>query len=108
MLPKPPKKYDQFAQAFPKLGEAWDAIHQAGEQGPLDARVQRLIKLAVAMGAMREGAVHAGARKAMAEGIPAEELLQVVALAAGTIGMPSTVAVHTWLKDILDTPPSRS
>jgi hypothetical protein len=27
---------------------------------------------------------------------------QVVALAAGTIGMPSTVAAFVWLKDVFD------
>ena len=27
---------------------------------------------------------------------------QVVALAAGTIGLPSTVAAYVWLKDVFD------
>lgn len=101
-LPEPPKKYTAFMNRFPKLGEAWDAIHDAGAAGPLDPKTQRLIKLAVAIGAMREGAVHSSARKARAEGITEEEMMQVVALAAGTMGMPSTVACFTWVGDVLN------
>ena len=101
-LQEPPKKYLRFMQQFPKLGEAWEAIHEAGAGGPLDERTQRLVKLAVAIGALREGAVHASARKAVAIGISEEELMQVVALSAGTLGMPSTVAAFTWVKDITD------
>jgi alkylhydroperoxidase/carboxymuconolactone decarboxylase family protein YurZ len=42
----------------------------------------RLIKLAIAIGAMREGAVHSGVRKALAAGIAVDEIEQVVASAA--------------------------
>jgi 4-carboxymuconolactone decarboxylase len=102
MLPPPPKKYERFIQQFPKLGVAWDAIHEAGAEGPLDARTQRLVKLAVAMGALREGAVHASARKALAEGITEADLMQVIALASGTLGMPAAVATYTWIRDVLN------
>jgi len=33
-------------------------------------------------------------------GISIEELEQVVALAAGTMGMPATVAAFTWVRDV--------
>ena len=99
-LQEPPKKYQRFMNQFPKLGEAWEAIHVAGAAGPLDEKTQRLLKLAVAIGAMREGAVHASARKALALGISEAEMMQVVALSAGTLGMPSTVAVFTWVQDV--------
>lgn len=101
-LPKPPKAFQEFVSTFPLLGEAWQSIAEAGKEGPLDAKTQRLIKLAIAAGAMREGAVHSSVRKAMAMGITREEMEQVVALAAGTLGMPSTVAIHSWLRDELD------
>jgi len=100
--PKPPAAYEAFIKRFPKLGEAWEKIGEAGRQGPLDAKTTRLIKLAVAIGAMREGAVHSGVRKAVAAGISTDEIEQVVALAAGTLGMPSTVAVFSWVRDELD------
>lgn len=96
---KPPETYSRFIETFPELGEAWETIGQAGRKGPLDQRTQRLVKLAVAMGAMREGAVHASVRKARALGIGEEELRQVVALAAGTMGLPSTVALFSWIEE---------
>lgn len=98
-IPRPPKAYEEFVQRFPKLGEAWDAIAEAGNDGPLDERVRRLVKLAVAIGALREGAVKASVRKALAVGIGLRELEQVVALAAGTIGLPAAVAAFTWIHD---------
>ena len=98
-LPEAPKTYRDFIARFPKLGQAWDALSEAGQEGPLDAKTQRLIKLAVAVGALKEGPVHASARKALAAGISREELDQVVALAAGTLGMPSTVAVWSWIRE---------
>ena len=99
---QPPKRYRDFVARFPKLGEAWDCIHEAGAQGPLDERTQRLLKFAVAVGAQREGATHASVRKALRMGIPREELEQVVALAAGTLGLPSTVAAYSWVLDIVE------
>ena len=98
---KPPRTYERFVERYPKLGEAWTAIREAEAQGPLDGRVARLVKLAIAIGALKEGAVHSAARKALAAGITRAEVEQVVALAAATIGLPSTVAVDTWVQEIL-------
>jgi alkylhydroperoxidase/carboxymuconolactone decarboxylase family protein YurZ len=94
--------YEQFRQRYPKLGEAWEKMGEAGREGPLDGKTVRLIKLAIAIGAMREGAVHSGVRKALAGGISVDEIEQVVALAASTLGMPSTVAVFSWTHDVID------
>jgi alkylhydroperoxidase/carboxymuconolactone decarboxylase family protein YurZ len=104
MKTDPPKKYKDFTARYPKLAEAWDSIHEAGAAGPLDAKTQRLVKLAVSIGALREGAVHASARKALDMGITVEEMEQVVALAAGTLGMPATVAAFTWVRDVTHKP----
>ena len=101
-VPKPPKSYRDFVDRFPALGEAWDRIHRAGDEGPLDEKTARLVKLGVAMGALREGPVHAGVRKALAMGIPREAIEQVVALSASTLGLPACVAVHTWVRDVLE------
>ncbi len=100
--PEPPKAYRAFVTRFPKLGQAWDLLGEAGQEGPLDPRTARLVKLAVAIGAGREGAVHASARKAVAMGITREEMEQVVALTAGTLGMPTAVAAHRWILDVLE------
>ena len=104
--PKPPKAYNEFVARYPKLGEAWNSIAAAGHDGPLDDRTCRLVKLGIAIGAMREGAVHSGVRKALGMGITAEEVEQVVALAAGTLGLPSTVAAFCWAGDVIDPTPS--
>lgn len=97
---KPPRMYREFVARYPKLGEAWECIAEAGKEGPLDERTARLVKLGVAIGALREGAVHSGVRKALDLGISTEELEQVVALAAGTLGLPATVAAYSWTRDI--------
>lgn len=101
-LPKAPKTYRGFVKRYPALARAWDSINEAGADGPLDARTQRLVKLAAAMGAMREGAVRSGARKAAAEGIPLAEIEQVIALAAGTLGLPSSVACWSWVRGAIE------
>ncbi len=98
-MPKPPRTFDEFSETFPSLRKAWDILGDAAKDGPLDDRTVRLVKLGVAIGAMREGAVHSSARKAIALGISTDELNQVVALASSIIGMPSSVAVWTWLRD---------
>lgn len=98
-LPKPPKIFEQFSQRFPKIRQAWDLLAEAGLEGPLDEKACRLVKLAVAIGAMREGAVHSAVRKSLASGASRQEVEQVVALASSVIGLPSAVAVYTWLRD---------
>ena len=111
MKSKPPKAYTQFTRNYPKLEQAWGLIHEAGAEGPLDSKTVRLVKLGITIGAMREGAIHSNVRKAHDEGITASEIDQVVSLAAGTLGLPSTVAVFTWIRDRLPVAkrkPSRS
>jgi hypothetical protein len=67
--PKPPKTYEAFIKRYPKIAKAWEEIAEAGKDGPLDERSIRLIKLGAAIGALREGAVHASVRKALALGV---------------------------------------
>jgi len=97
--PEPPRTFKQFIERFPTLAEAWERTAEAGREGPLDDKTGRLIKLAVAAGAMRQGAVRSSVRKALALGASAAEIEQVVALAAGTLGLPSTVAVWSWIRE---------
>jgi alkylhydroperoxidase/carboxymuconolactone decarboxylase family protein YurZ len=99
--PKPPKTYQKFVERYPKIGQGWEAIAEAGREGPLDDKTVRLVKLALAIGALREGAVHANVRKALAAGIAVAEIDQVIALAAGTLGLSSTVAAYSWVQDAL-------
>jgi hypothetical protein len=32
-IPEPPRKFSDFIERFPMLGEAWEAIHQAVVHG---------------------------------------------------------------------------
>lgn len=98
-MSRPPAVHQQFVRRFPRLGKAWDLVNQEGGEGPLDAKTQRLLKLAIAVGAMREGAVHSGVRKARDAGASLAEMEQVIALAASTIGFPSAVAVWSWVRE---------
>ena len=43
----------------------------------------------------------AGVRKALVEGISPAEIEQVIALAAGVIGFPATVAIFSWTRDMM-------
>lgn len=101
-LPKPPDTYREFTQRFPKVAKAWEMLGDAGLAGPLDEKSARLIKLAIAIGCMREGAVHSAVRKATAAGATPADIDQVVTLAASTLGLPATVAVYTWVRDVLE------
>ena len=101
-FPTPPDTFVEFCRKFPKLGEAWALAGEAGRDGPLDDKSRLLIKLALSLGAMREGAVHSAVRKAVAIGATRAEIEQVVALAASTLGFPATVAVYSWVCDVLD------
>ena len=99
MSRKPPKAYTDFVSIYPDLGEAWDKARDQELNGPLDEKTRRLVKLGIAIGCMRQGAVSSAARKARAAGASPEEIRQVVALAASTLGFPSTVAVFTWIEE---------
>jgi alkylhydroperoxidase/carboxymuconolactone decarboxylase family protein YurZ len=45
--------------------------------------------------------VHSHARQAVAEGMSAEELRQVAALAITSLGFPAAMAGLSWINDIL-------
>jgi alkylhydroperoxidase/carboxymuconolactone decarboxylase family protein YurZ len=107
-ISRPPAAHQDFVSRFPKLGEAWGLVAEAGKAGPLDEHTTRLIKLGIAAGAMREGAVHAAVRKALDAGASQQEIEQVVALAAGTLGFPAAVAVHSWAGDVLGVTPTKT
>lgn len=103
--PAAPKTFDDFVAQFPDIARAWEMVHEAGKKCSFDAKTARLIKLAISVGAMREGAVRASARKAIAAGISHDELNDVVTLAASTMGFPASVAAFSWIRDaISDTP----
>jgi 4-carboxymuconolactone decarboxylase len=96
---RPPAAYQDFVSRYPRLGRAWRLASDEAARGPLDARTQRLVKLAIAVGAQRESAVHSAVRKALDEGVSLAEMEQLVPLAAPTIGFPASVAAWSWIRD---------
>lgn len=101
-MPDLPEAHRRFLAEFPALAEAYSQMGAAvHENSPFDPKMRQLIKLALAIGARHEGAVHSHARRALEAGATEEELNAVVALAVTTLGMPNTVAAYTWVGDVL-------
>lgn len=99
----PPSGAGRFASDFPDVWRAYQALGaSAAASGPIGERSRRLIKIAMAIGANSEGAVHSHTRQAMAEGISAEEIRQVCNLAITTLGFPAAMAALSWVTDVID------
>lgn len=98
-----PQANQNFMTEFPVVAAAYNelgtAVHEAG---PLDDKTRHLVKLALAIGARHEGAVHAHTRRLLEMGIPPAEIKHVVVLAVTTLGLPNTVAAYTWVNDVLE------
>jgi alkylhydroperoxidase/carboxymuconolactone decarboxylase family protein YurZ len=98
-----PSGAGRLADGYPKVWAAFEGLGEAvAEDGPLDAKTRRLVKLALAIGCSSEGAVHSHVRRAVAEGIKPEELRHVMLLAIPTLGLPAAVKAMTWIDDILE------
>ena len=97
-----PKHFQRFARKYPAVARAYDALDEATQQaGPLDPKNRALVKLALLVGAWREGAVHSHARRTLLAGCAADEIRHVVLLATTTIGFPSMMAAMSWVEDLL-------
>jgi alkylhydroperoxidase/carboxymuconolactone decarboxylase family protein YurZ len=98
-----PSRAGDVVKKYPKV---WDAFAVLGETcakaGQLDATTMRLVKLALAIGASSEGAVHSHVRRAIAEGIDPKLLEHVAILAIPTVGFPQAVRALTWIEDITE------
>lgn len=100
---KLPSRAGRLLSERPEMWRAYQAFGKAcAEAGPLDARTQRLVKLALAVGARSEGAVHSHVRRGLAEGLEPDALRHVAYLAAPTLGFPAAVAALTWIDDLAD------
>ncbi|MCK8482927.1 carboxymuconolactone decarboxylase family protein [Aliiroseovarius sp. S2029] len=92
-----------LAKQHPDVWSAYSALGSAiADTGGLSAREKRLVKLALAIGAGSEGAVHSHARRALEENLPVDDLHQTAFLAIGLLGFPRAVASWTWITDVTD------
>lgn len=103
-----PSVVEQFAETHPNV---WDAYNQLGDAvaqaGPLDGKTQRLLKLAIAVGAAREGAVRSHTRRGLKAGLTPQELEQAALLGITTVGWPAAFAARCWVEDEIDKAQSR-
>ena len=100
-----PAAAGDVSKAYPKVWAAYAELGRAlGESGPLDAKTRRIVKLALSIGGGLEGAVHSHARRALSEGLSAEELKHAALLAVTTLGFPRAAAAFTSIADITEKP----
>jgi 4-carboxymuconolactone decarboxylase len=98
-----PGIYKEFKQEFPEIAKAYDELAvKCHSWGPLDAKTRRLIKLGIAIGLSSEGGVKSHARRALEEGVTADELRHAVLAALTTAGFPTMIAAMKWVNEVID------
>lgn len=101
------KELPGFLQAvikkYPKIWDSFDALGNEISElpGGIDKKTQHLVKLGIAIGAGREGAVHSHARRAKQAGCTNEEIYHAALLSITTMGWPGAVATLSWIDDVL-------
>ena len=98
----PPTRFQRFGREHPAVIRAYEALSAATHRaGPLNGKTRALVKLGIAIGTWREGAVHSHTRKALEAGCSPDEIRHAVLLATTTLGFPSMMGALTWVEDIL-------
>lgn len=98
-----PSVVEEFSKDQPQVWEAYNQLGQAvAEAGPIDAKTQRLLKLAIAVGAGREGAVRSHARRGLKAGLTRAELEHTALLGITTVGWPTAFAARCWIEQALE------
>ena len=96
---EPPQEFREFAGRYPAVVEAYERLgEEVRKAGPLSPREVALVKLGISIGARMQGAAHAHARKARAQGIDGAALEHVALLACPTIGFPNMMAALGWVR----------
>jgi alkylhydroperoxidase/carboxymuconolactone decarboxylase family protein YurZ len=98
-----PSTAGEFADDYPDVWAQYAGLGEAcSNAGPIDNETKRLVKLALAIGARSEGAVHSHVRRGLEEGVDPETLKQVAVLSVPTLGFPQGVAAMSWIEDLTD------
>ena len=99
-----PEIYTRFRSDYPGVAAAQDSLAEAiSNEGNLDERTLRLVKLGIAIGALAEGAVRSNTRQALAAGATASDVRQVALCAITTRGFPAAVAALGWIEEVVGT-----
>jgi len=105
-MAQPSDHNENFRLQYPKVWSAFAKLaEECHEEGPLDDKSRRLVKLALAIGAGLEGAAHSAVRHARESGLTNEELDHVAVLAITTLGYPSAMRAMSWIRD--QAPPAK-
>lgn len=95
-----PSVVDEFSRKQPAVWKAYNDLGEVvAQSGPIDAKTQRLLKLAIAVGAAREGAVRSHARRGLKAGLTPQELEQAALLGITTVGWPAAFAARCWIEE---------
>ncbi|MFE9689615.1 carboxymuconolactone decarboxylase family protein [Micromonospora sp. NPDC005806] len=98
-----PSIYVKFLERFPEVAEAQGTLARSvRERSPFDPRTDRLIKLAMAIGAEAEGAVRSNMRKAIEHGATIDEVRSVALAAITTCGFPTAIAALGWIEEVAE------
>ena len=98
-----PAIYKDFMKQFPKVAKAYDALGDScNQEGPLDKKSQRLIKLGISIGINSEGAIRSHARRALEDGVSPNELRHAVLMATTTAGFPTMIAALKWVEEVIE------
>ena len=97
-----PKIYESFSDQFQDVFNNYKQLGVAcREAGPLDEKIQDLIKLGIAIGVNSKGGVMSHTRKALAADATNEEIRHTVLLALTTTGFPNMIAAMGWVDSVL-------
>ncbi|MDM8522436.1 carboxymuconolactone decarboxylase family protein [Desulfococcaceae bacterium HSG8] len=98
-----PKLYENFSKNFPEVSKSYQQLGEVCRKaGPLEEKVQNLIKLGIAVGANSRGAIMSHTRKALTSGASSEEISHVVLLSLTTAGFPNMMAAMSWVNEVLN------
>ncbi len=88
-----PKIYENFSDEFPEVFKEYNQLGKTcRDAGPLEQKVQDIVKLGIAVGANSRGAVMSHTRKALASGVTPGEIIHSVLLSLTTTGFPNMMA----------------
>ena len=97
-----PEFLQTVVDRYPRVWDEYGRLSKAvGQVEGLDNRAQHLVKLGIAIGAGRQGAVHSHARKCRKTGLSNAEICHAALLAITTIGWSGAIAALSWINDEL-------
>lgn len=98
-----PEFLQKVIDKYPKVWDSFDAMGNTISDlpGGIDKKTQHLVKLGIAIGAGREGAVHSHVRRAKKAGFTNEQIYHAALLSITTNGWPGAVMTLSWIDDVL-------